>query len=82
MSYTHPDKIITSPLEAIKEMCLDCCGGSRSYVTSCPDTKCSLHAFRLGKNPYRKTREYTEIEKEDLRNRMKTAREAKETKNH
>ena len=81
MPYTHSDKIITSPLEAIKEMCLDCCGGSRSYVDSCPSTKCSLHAFRFGKNPYRKSREHTEEEKELLKQNLKRAREAKLNKN-
>ena len=81
MSYTYPNKISITPLEAIRDMCIDCCGGSRSFVSSCTDVRCPLHEFRFGKNPYRKTREYTEEEKEDLRNRMETARQAKKEKN-
>ena len=80
MSYTNPNKIITSPLEAIKEMCIDCCGGEKSWVIDCTDKKCALYSFRLGKNPYRKSKEYTEEEKEILKERIKNAREAKKNK--
>ena len=43
-----------SPLKAIRLRCLDCCAGSYTEVERCPADKCPLHAFRLGKNPYRK----------------------------
>lgn len=40
-------------LKAIKRKCLDCSGGSKSEVRNCWDEVCSLHPFRLGKNPNR-----------------------------
>ena len=80
MSYTNPDKVITSPLDAIREMCLDCCGGERSWIAGCTATKCALYEFRFGKNPYRKSKEYTEEEKEILKERIKNAREIKKNK--
>lgn len=49
MSYTNPNKIITSPLEAIKEMCIDCCGGEKSWVAECTAKECAVYEFRLGK---------------------------------
>ena len=44
----------TSPLRAIRHKCLDCTCGSQKEVEACPIVKCPLHAFRAGKNPYRK----------------------------
>ena len=41
-----------SPLRAIREKCLDCCGSSFE-VKSCTVTSCALYPFRLGKNPNR-----------------------------
>ena len=77
MSYTNPNKKITSPLDAIKEMCIDCCGGEKSWVKECTSPNCALYEFRLGKNPYRKSREYTEEQKEKLKERARLAREFK-----
>lgn len=79
MSYTNPNKKITSPLDAIKEMCIDCCGGERSWVKECTSLNCALYEFRLGKNPYRKSREYTEEQKEELKERARLARESKKS---
>ena len=41
-----------SPIKAIREKCIDCCGGSVYEVKLCPVTKCALHPFRFGKNPF------------------------------
>ena len=41
------------PLKAIKEFCLDCCGGSHKEVKLCVSPKCSLFPYRLGHNPKR-----------------------------
>ena len=79
MSYTNPNKIVTSPLEAIKEMCVDCCGGEKSWIKECNSHNCPLYEFRLGKNPYRKSREYTEEQKEQLKERARLARESKKS---
>lgn len=67
----------TSPLEAIKDFCMECCGYQRDEVKTCSAPMCPLYEFRLGKNPYRKTKDYTEEELEKLRERVKKARESK-----
>ena len=41
-----------SPLKAIREKCIDCCGNSVYEVKLCPVVKCPLHLFRFGKNPF------------------------------
>lgn len=54
---------ITSPLKAIKTFCVEECNcGNYNYAKTCVDPKCPLYAFRLGKNPYRKKKEYSEDE--------------------
>jgi hypothetical protein len=40
-------------LQAIREKCLDCSGGSRAEVKDCLVPKCALYPFRLGTNPWR-----------------------------
>lgn len=62
---------ITNPVKAIRAKCLDCCGGSSDEVKQCPCESCALHPFRLGKNPYRAKREYSEEEKAALTARLK-----------
>ena len=44
---------IYTPLKAIRRKCLDCCGTSRE-VELCRITDCSLHPYRLGRNPRRR----------------------------
>lgn len=68
---------VTSPLDACKEFCFECCGYDRTMVKNCNSTLCSLHPFRNGTNPYRKKIEYTEEQKEAMRDRMSKARESK-----
>lgn len=46
--------VIKSPLKAIRAFCIDCMGGAVREVKICPSKICPLHAFRMGKNPYRK----------------------------
>ena len=65
-----------SPLMAIKEFCMECCGWERSEVKSCSAPQCPLFEFRFGKNPYNK-RTLTDEQKEKLAERMKKARESK-----
>lgn len=45
---------IKSPLKAIRAFCIDCMGEQVREVKLCPSQICPLHAFRMGKNPYRK----------------------------
>lgn len=66
-----------SPLRAIKEKCIDCMGGSFTFVRGCTSTKCSLYPFRLGKNPFSKRRELTEEERVAAAERLKLAREVR-----
>ena len=66
----------TSPVKAIREFCLDCCGESASAVKACTATSCVLYPFRFGKNPYRAKRELTEEQKESARIRLAEARKA------
>lgn len=43
-----------TPMKAIREKCLDCCGGSAFEVRECPVSACPLHIYRFGRNPARK----------------------------
>ena len=66
-----------SPQKAIVNFCISCMGYHKAYVKECTALNCPLYDFRLGKNPYRKSREYTEEEKEKLKERARKARESK-----
>ena len=68
----------TNPVKAIREFCIDCCGGSRETVKNCPSVRCSLYPFRLGKNPFKQKRELTEEQRNAIRDRLKKGRENKE----
>lgn len=66
-----------SPQKAIVNFCVSCMGYHKGWVKECTATTCPLYEFRLGKNPYRKTREYSEEELQELKDRAKKAREKK-----
>ena len=64
-----------SPLQAIKRKCLyDCGAGNTTEYRECPNKSCWLYPFRLGHNPYRKKREYTEEQLNSLREQIKNIR--------
>ena len=42
-----------TPLQAIKQKCLDCMSGQKSEVRLCPCDNCPLWPFRSGRNPNR-----------------------------
>jgi hypothetical protein len=42
-----------SPMQAIREHCLDCCAGSPNEVRLCTAVKCAKWPFRMGANPWR-----------------------------
>lgn len=67
----------TSPIKAIREFCLECCGGSSAAVKNCTAPNCNLYAFRFGKNPYIK-RELTAEQKAAMRDRLSEARAKKD----
>lgn len=79
MPYINKNADVSNPLKAISVFCFECCGGEKQWVKECNDKECPLHSYRLGKNPNRKTREYSEEEKNNLKER---ARKARESKNH
>lgn len=66
-----------SPQKAIVNFCVSCMGYHKSWVKECTATDCPLYEFRLGKNPYRKVREYSEEELNNLKDRAKKARESR-----
>ena len=46
-----------NPCKAIREHCIECVGsqineGWQALIRECPATDCSLHDFRMGKNPF------------------------------
>lgn len=56
----------TSPAKAIRAYCLACCRESLQEVRLCPAEECPLHAFRMGKNPYRRSHALTDEQKNAL----------------
>ena len=67
----------TNPVKAIREFCLQCCGGKAVDVKECTSTICPLKPFRFGKNPYRTKRTMTDEQREKAAERLKAAREKK-----
>lgn len=43
-----------SPVQSIRQHCLNCVGGSRLEVKLCTSIDCPLFPYRFGKNPNRK----------------------------
>lgn len=62
-----------TPVKAIREKCLDCCGGSPQEVRLCPAQGCALHPFRMGKNPNIR-REYTDAQRQEMAARLTRSR--------
>ena len=65
-----------NPVKAIREYCLTCCLESSTEVKQCAASGCALHAFRLGKNPYRAKKSDAQIE---AAKRLAAARFAQKT---
>lgn len=66
-----------SPLQRIREKCLECSAGSPQEVALCPIKDCPLYEYRLGKNPHRRARVYTDEQKAAMGERLRKAKEAK-----
>jgi hypothetical protein len=62
-------------LKAIRQKCLDCCCYQPSEVAKCTATKCALHPFRMGKNPFRQKRVLSDEQKAALLAGLARARE-------
>jgi hypothetical protein len=63
-----------NPVKAIRQFCLWCMGGSSKEVDLCQSGHCPLHPFRYGKNPYRKPRELTDEQRQEMAERLAKAR--------
>ncbi len=62
-----------NPLKAIREQCVDCCCEDTSEVRKCVAVDSALWPFRMGKNPFRKKRELSPVEKRERAERLKCA---------
>ena len=56
-----------NPLRAIRQKCIECCGGSFKEVRLCTSVTCPLYPLRLGKNPGRHPSKRTEKQLQALR---------------
>lgn len=79
----NPELLDLTPIRAIRAYCLDCACGSISEVRDCvKDGKrsilCPLYKYRLGHNPNRKAREYTEEERQAIAERLAKYRKNRE----
>lgn len=61
-------------MKDIRRKCLDCCGNSPSEVRLCELTNCSLHPYRMGTNPFRKSREISNEQRAVLAKRLADGR--------
>jgi hypothetical protein len=59
-----------SPLQAIRQKCLDCSAGSYKEISLCRSIKCDLLPFRMGTNPWRQRREITAEQRDALTLRL------------
>ena len=51
-----------NPVKAIRAKCIDRCSAEDDInrIRDCEITKCAIHPFRMGKNPYREKKKLTE----------------------
>lgn len=61
----------TNPVKAIRAYCLNCCLENANEVAQCSASGCELWEFRMGKNPYRAKRVYTEEQKAIMAERLR-----------
>lgn len=71
---------ITNPVKAIRAKCIDCMGGQTAEVPLCPSADCALYPFRMGRNPFRTKREYTEEQLEAKRENIRRINEARKAR--
>lgn len=64
-------------LQALRERCIDCSGGSSQKVRFCTAVACSAWPFRMGTDPWRAKREMSDEQKAVLRQRLEAGRLAK-----
>ena len=47
-------KKLKTPIKAIRELCIDCSGGSYKEVKYCVIQNCPVYPYRMGKRPKHK----------------------------
>lgn len=67
----------SSPLKAIKSFCYQCCGYSSQEVKKCTASNCPLYKYRFGRGKTKSKKEYTDEEREAMKQRMERARASK-----
>jgi hypothetical protein len=60
-----------NPLKAIREKCLDCCCGNAAEVRKCVAVNCPLWPLRMRTNPFRKKRELSSQQKDEIVERLR-----------
>lgn len=60
-----------NPMKVIRKHCLSCCCESPKEVRLCPVVKCHLHPYRMGKNPFRKSKVLTDEQRNEMVDRIK-----------
>ena len=68
-----------SPLQRIRQYCLECCGSAHE-VKLCPVEKCHLYPMRFGRNSLAPKREMSEEQRAAVAERFRKAREAQNEK--
>lgn len=68
---------MASAWKIIKAHCLVCSSGSPTEVKECRVTRCTLHPYRFGYDPYKEKRVYTDEQREKLRTRLADSRAPK-----
>jgi hypothetical protein len=65
----------SNPLKALQLRCLDCCCGNPNEVRKCTAVACPSWPFRMGVNPFREKRVFSDDQKQAMADRLKAARE-------
>ena len=63
-----------SPLQALRERCIDCCTGSKTEVAKCVAVTCPSWPFRTGHNPWRTGRPMTPEQRNAAASHLKHGR--------
>jgi hypothetical protein len=59
-----------NPLKAIRARCLDCCCDSPTEVRKCSAVDCPSWPFRMGMNPFRAKRQFSDQQKREMAQRL------------
>jgi hypothetical protein len=63
-------------LRAVRENCIECCGGNEAEVRRCRLVWCPMWPYRMGSNPFHRVT-LSEEQREERRQRLEAARAAR-----